>query len=591
MVCANIIEQLTESCMDHTSPIPYLQEVLLFLALVGILIPLLQRLRINQVLGFLVAGVLMGPHGFAVWMDRWPWLESLTFAKVEGVQPLAELGVIFLMFLIGLEMSVKRMWDMRRWVFVSGSIQVALSAVVIGMLAYAFGNSVQVAVVLGLVLSLSSTAVVMQLLSQQRGLAKPLGQATFAILMLQDLAVVPILILMDLLTRASSEGIALTMGWTALKSMGVVFLIFFVGRRIIRPLFRLFAKQHQPEVFMALTLLIALSTAGATAVAGLSLALGALMAGLLLAETEYRHEVEITIEPFKGLLMGLFFMSVGMTIDVRSALANPLLIAASVLGLMLIKTVVTLGVMRAAGLSWGKSLEGGMLLAQGGEFAFIVVGVALASGLLPAQVAQFMLLVVSLSLMATPLFAKLGKNLGEMWDHIEPDAAHNEEFQKTQNLAGHVVIAGQGRVGRLLADVFHKQKVTYVAVEHDAAVVAQLVQKGRPVFYGNASRTDILHKLNAQYAAALVVTMDHPAAAMHTVKAAREAFPTLPIYARSRDEQHAYELLAVGATAVVPETLEAGLQLSSFALHALGLSEGDIGAALEEERESRVRGS
>ena len=289
--------------------------------------------------------------------------------------------------------------------------------------------------------------------------------------------------------------------------------------------------------------------------------------------------------------MGLFFMSVGMAIDVRSALANPIWIALSVLGLMLVKTVVTLGVMRAAGLSWGKSLEAGMLLAQGGEFAFIVVGAAAASGLLPADVAQFMLLVVSLSLMATPFFAKFGKHLGERLDHKEPDAEHTAEFQETQNLAGHVVIAGQGRVGRLLADVFHKQQVTYVAVEHDAAVVAQLVQKGRPVFYGNASRTDILHKLNTQFAAALVVTMDQPAAAMHTVKAARDAFPKLPIYARSRDEHHAYDLLAVGATAVVPETLEAGLQLSSFALHALGVSDGDIAAALEEERESRVRGS
>jgi CPA2 family monovalent cation:H+ antiporter-2 len=577
--------------MEHAAPIPYLREALLFLALVGILIPLLQRLRINQVLGFLVVGVAMGPHGFAVWMDRWPWLESLTFANVQGVQPLAELGVIFLMFLIGLELSVKRMWDMRRWVFVAGSSQVVLSALAIGTLAYVFGNPPQVALVLGLVLSLSSTAVVMQLLSQQRGLAKPMGQAVFAVLMLQDLAVVPILIMVDLMTRASSEGVALTMGLTALKSIAVVFLIFFLGRRMIRPVFRLFATQHQPEVFMALTLLIALSTAGATAVAGLSLALGAFLAGLLLAETEYRHEVEVTIEPFKGLLMGLFFMSVGMEIDVRSALSNPVLIGLAVLGLMSIKAVVMLGVMRAAGLSWGKSLEGGMLLAQGGEFAFIVVGAAAASGLLPGDVAQFMLLVVSLSLMATPLFAKLGKSLGGYLDQVDPNAARAEEFKDTQTLAGHVVIAGQGRVGRLLADVFHKQHVTYVAVEPDAAVVAQLVQKGRPVFYGSASRTEILHKLNTHCAAALVVTMDQPAAAMHTVKAAREAFPMLPIYARSRDEHHGYALLAAGATAVVPETLEVGLQLSSFALHTLGLSDGEIAGALEEERESRVRGA
>ena len=408
--------------MDHAPPLPYLRETLLFLALVGILIPLLQRLRINQVLGFLVAGVLAGPYGFALWMDRWPWLETFTFPRAQGVQSLAELGVLFLMFLIGLELSVQRMWAMRRWVFLAGSTQVLLSSLVIGVLAWLFGNSVQVALVLGLVLSLSSTAVVMQLLSQQRGLAKPLGQATFAILMLQDLAVVPLLILVDLLTSKSAEGLAQTLTLTTLKSVGVVALIFLLGRRVIRPVFRLFAKQHQPEVFMALTLLIALSTAGATAAAGLSLALGAFVAGLLLAETEYRHEVEVTIEPFKGLLMGLFFMSVGMAIDVRAVLGQPFWIAASVLGLMTIKTVVTGGVLRAGGLAWGKALEGGMLLAQGGEFAFIVIGAAAATRLLPADVAQFMLLVVSLSLMATPLFARLGGRLGERLDRLNQTA-------------------------------------------------------------------------------------------------------------------------------------------------------------------------
>jgi CPA2 family monovalent cation:H+ antiporter-2 len=575
--------------MDHTLPLPYLRETLLFLALVGILIPLLQRLRINQVLGFLVAGVLAGPYGFALWMDRWPWLETFTFPRAQGVQTLAELGVLFLMFLIGLELSVQRMWAMRRWVFLAGSTQVLLSSLVIGLLAWLFGNTVQVALVLGLVLSLSSTAVVMQLLSQQRGLAKPLGQATFAILMLQDLAVVPLLILVDLLTSKSAEGLAQTLTLTTLKSVGVVALIFVLGRRVIRPVFRLFAKQHQPEVFMALTLLIALSTAGATAAAGLSLALGAFVAGLLLAETEYRHEVEVTIEPFKGLLMGLFFMSVGMAIDVRAVLGQPFWIAASVLGLMAIKTVVTGGVLRAGGLPWGKALEGGMLLAQGGEFAFIVIGAAAATRLLPADVAQFMLLVVSLSLMATPLFARLGSRFGERIDHRRQSEGQAAGLALPHSLSGHVVIAGQGRVGQLLAEVFHKQHVAYVAIEHDASVVARLVQKGRPVYFGNAARGDLLRKLHTANAAALVVTMDQPAAAMHTVKAAREAYPHLPIYARSRDEQHAQELRSAGATAVVPETLEAGLQLSSFTLQVLGLPEAEILAALQAERETRVR--
>lgn len=578
--------------MEHQSALPFLRETLLFLTLVGVLIPLLQRFRINQVLGFLVVGVLVGPFGFALWVDQWPWLETFTFPRRQGVQSLAELGVIFLMFLIGLELSVQRMWSMRRWVFLGGMAQVLMSSLLIGVMAFLFGNTLQVAMVLGLVLSLSSTAVVMQLLSQQRALAKPLGQATFSILMLQDFAVVPLLIFIDLLGSKSSVGLAEAMSFAALKSVTVVVLIFVLGRRIIRPVFQLFAKQHQPEVFMALTLLIALSTAGATAAAGLSLALGAFIAGLLVAETEYRHEVEVTIEPFKGLLMGLFFMSVGMAIDLREVANHHVWIAFSVVGLIAIKTVVTAGVFRIGGLSWGKSLEGGMLLSQGGEFAFIVIGAAAALHLLKPDVAQFMLLVVSLSLMVTPFVAKVGKTLGEKLDRLDPGARPvADALAEPERLSGHMVIAGQGRVGQLLADVFQKQSVPYVAIEHDAQIVSRLVKLGRPVYYGNAARLDLLHKMHTADAAALLVTMDQPAAAMHTVKAAREAYPALPIFARSRDEQHAQELRSVGATAVVPETLEAGLQLSSFALHALGLVESDIASALEEERESRVRGA
>ena len=578
--------------MEHQPALPFLRETLLFLTLVGVLIPLLQRFRINQVLGFLVVGVLVGPFGFALWVERWPWLETFTFPRRQGVQSLAELGVIFLMFLIGLELSVQRMWSMRRWVFMGGVAQVLLSSLAIGLLAYLFGNPLEVAMVLGLVLSLSSTAVVMQLLSQQRALARPLGQATFAILMLQDFAVVPLLILIDLLASKSSEGMAQAMSLTVLKSVGVVVLIFAIGRTMIRPVFRLFAKQHQPEVFMALTLLIALSTAAATAAAGLSLALGAFLAGLLLAETEYRHEVEVTIEPFKGLLMGLFFMSVGMAIDLREVLHHPFWIAVSVVGLIAIKALVATGVFRVGGMSWGKSLEGGMLLAQGGEFAFIVIGAATAMQLLKPDVAQFMLLVVSLSLMVTPLVAKVCKTLGDRLDRLDPSSRSGpDELGEPESLSGHMVIAGQGRVGQLLADVFRQQSVPYVAIEHDAQLVSRLVKLGRPVYYGNAARLDLLHKLHTARAAALVVTMDQPAAAMHTVKAARQAYPTLPIFARSRDALHAQELRSVGATAVVPETLEAGLQLSSFALHAFGLPESDIASALEEERESRVRGA
>lgn len=575
--------------MDHAAPLPFLREALLFLTLTGILIPLAQRFRINQVLGFLVVGVLVGPHGVALWTERWPWLENLTFARLGGVQSLADLGVIFLMFLIGLELSAQRLWSMRRWVFAGGSAQVLLSAVAIGALAWAFGNPPTVALVLGLVLSLSSTAVVLQLLAQQRSLAQPLGQAVFAILMLQDLAVVPLLILMDVLGSTGSGGLATAMATALLKSALVVTLIFVVGRRVIEPVFRLFARQHQPEVFMALTLLVALSTAAATAAAGLSMALGALLAGLLVAETQFRHEVEVTIEPFKGLLMGLFFMSVGMGIDLREVGHQPGWIALSVLGLVAIKAVVAGAVLRAGGLGWGRAIEGGLLLAQGGEFAFIVVGAAATLGLLQPSLAQFMLLVVSLSLMVTPLASRVGRVLGERIDLHRGPPSPDQDSRLPGTLAGHIVIAGQGRVGQLLADVLRDQSVPFVAVEHDAELAARLARKGHPVHFGNAARAELLRKLHTGEAAALVVTMDQPAAAMHTVKSARQAYPDLPIFARSRDERHAQELREAGATAVVPETLEAGLQLSSFALQASGLGDSDIIAALQLERDRRVR--
>lgn len=574
--------------MDHSVALPFLRETLLFLALAGVLIPLLQRFRVNQVVGFLVVGMLVGPFGFVLWADHFPWVKVFSFPRGPGVQSLGELGVIFLMFLIGLELSVKRMWDMRRWVFLGGSAQVVLSALAIGAIAFAFGNALNVSIVLGLVLSLSSTAVVMQLMTQQRALAQPLGQAAFAVLMMQDVVVVPLLVLIDIFAKDTGAGVAELMSLAALKSIGVVVLIFAIGRKVIRPLFRMFAQQHQPEVFMALTLLVAFSTAGATAAAGLSLALGALIAGLLMAETEYRNEVEVTIEPFKGLLMGLFFMSVGMGIDVREVANLHYWVIASVIGLMGIKSMIVAVLFRLGGLSWGKSVEGGMLLAQGGEFAFVVLGAAATLALLQQDVAQFMLLVVSLSLVVTPLVAYWGVRMGRWIDGTGGGAPRQMDVDQNHTQGGHIVIAGQGRVGQLLADVFAKQGVPYVAIEHDAPLVARLLKQGRPVIYGNAARPDLLHKVHTQTAKALVVTMDQPVAAMHTVRAARIAYPNLPIFARSRDELHAQELRLAGATAVVPETLEAGLQLSGFALHTLGLPESLISAALQDERESRV---
>ncbi len=574
--------------MDHGTPLPFLRETLLFLTLTGILIPLLQRLRINQVIGFLSIGVLVGPDGAGSLAAEWPALNWITIPRRQGVHALAELGVIFLMFLIGLELSLQRVWAMRRWVFGTGSAQVLLSALAIGGLAYAFGNSLKVAVVLGLVLSLSSTAVVMQLLTQQRALATPLGQATFSVLMLQDFAVVPLLVVVDLLAQGHADdlgGRLLNMG---LVAVAVVTAIVVLGRRVIPWLFRTFAQQRQSEVFMALTLLVTLSIAGATAAAGLSMALGAFLAGLLLAETAYRHEVEVTIEPFKGLLMGLFFMSVGMGIDLREVIRDPGWILASVLGLLLLKACIVALLFRLSGLSWAQAVEGGALLGQGGEFAFIVIGAALGMRLVSAEVGQFMLLVVSMSLLLTPLFARLGQRVGRLLAHPNASTEGTPHELGHTDLAGHVVLIGYGRIGQLLGEVFHHQRVPYIAIEHNVERVAAMREHGVHVYYGNATRPELLGKLALDRAACLVVTMDQPAAAMRVVSHARQLYPALDIFARSHDEAHARQLREAGATDVVSETLEAGLLLSAHALSALGLPEGDVSAVTALERARRM---
>ena len=574
----------------NESGLPYLRETLLFLALAGILIPLLQRLRINQVLGFLAVGTALGPQGLGMWTDRWPWLAWLTFPRPEGVGAFAELGVLFLMFLIGLDLSAQRLWDMRRWVFGAGSAQILVTSTVIGVIAWIFENSVPTSLILGLVLSLSSTAVVIQLLNERRALVSPAGQAVFSVLMMQDLAVVPILMLIDILAAPSHGAIASMVGLAALKSVLAVGLVLIVGRRAVGPMFRGFTHQRQPEVFVALTLLTTLSIAGLTAAAGLSMALGAFLAGLLLAETEFRHEIEITIEPFKGLLMGLFFMAVGMRLDLREIAREPLWLALSVIGLLAIKAGLAAAVFRLAGLRAGQAVEAGLLLGQGGEFAFIVVGAALASGLFDAQAGQFMLLVVSASLFITPAISHLAVWLGGRIDTRQVRRSGALDSDIPGGMQGHIIVAGCGRVGKLLIDVFTREHVPYVAIEQDANVVARLRAAGISVFYGNAARTELLNKLNAEQAAAVVITMDQPALAMHAVRAIRLAYPHLPVFARSRDEPHARALLEVGATLVTPETLEAALQMAGAALQQVGLPEHQVLQIIEAERSSRVGG-
>lgn len=570
---------------DHGG-MTFLGEIVLFLVLAGVLIPLLARLRVNQVLGFLVIGCLFGPYGLGSFVADYSWLSHISFSRIEGVRVLAELGIVFLMFTIGLELSVERLIAMRHWVFGVGTMQVVVTGLVITAIAYYFGNSTESAVILGMVLSFSSTAVVMQLLVQRRELGTPMGRGVFSILLLQDLAVVPMIILVSLLGQSSGDAFLFAVVVAIVKAIVAIGGIYLLGRRAIRPLFHHLGISGQTDTFMALTLLAILGIAALTSLAGLSMALGAFLAGLLLAETEYRHEVEVTIEPFKGLLMGLFFMSVGMNVDPAAFIDEPIWLPLSVIGLILIKSVIAAISLRIGGLPLSSSVEGGLLLGQGGEFAFIIVATAIASELIDYEVGQFMLLVVGCSMIVTPLLSKFGSFAQLKIEQRWPSVKHDEPDWPA-DISGHVVIAGFGRVGQLVASVLDAQQVMAVIVEQDARLVRRWFGH-RYIVTGDASRSELLRKLHIDTAAAVIITMDHTAAAVRTVHAIRKEYPDVPIVARARDEQHAVSLRDVGATLVVPETLESGLQLSGFALSALGVSEETTMQILEKRREERI---
>lgn len=575
--------------MEEQHAIPYVREVVVFLVAAGIVVPLFHRLRVSPVLGYLVVGALIGPFGLGLFAADIRWLSHIVIRDLEGVQALAELGVIFLLFVIGLELSLPRLWAMRRLVFGLGGLQVAISGILIGMIAWGFGNAAPASMVLGACLALSSTAIVMQLLIEQRRLATPVGRASFSVLLFQDLAVVPILFMVGVFgNRADDGGVLLGLALAFGKALLAIAAVFIIGRLVLRHLFRLVAQTRSAEMFMAAVLLAVIGTAMLTGLAGLSMALGAFLAGLLLGETEYAHEIEVDIEPFKGLMLALFFMSVGMGIDYRVIGAQFLWIVFSVAGLFALKAAVAGGLCRAFGLSTPVSLEAGLLLGQGGEFAFVVIGLAMSLGLVPGDAGQFILIVAGLSMMLTPLMAALGRHLAAMIERRGDASRQDGALDGLGELEGHVIIAGFGRVGQMLGRILDRENISYIALDSNAIEASQKRARGLPVYYGDASRPQMLHRARAGAAAALVLTMDDAAASERVVQSVRREWPNLPVLARARDPVHAARLLRHGATAVVPETVEASLQLGVQLLSALGLSEEICTKRIDAERAAEI---
>ena len=544
-------------------------EVILFL-LAAVLAALgVQRLKWSPVVGYLLAGAVLGPHGAGL------------VSESPALHMFAEFGIVFLMFTIGLELSFERLRAMRTLIFGLGALQVTIAATAGAVIGMGLGLDAPSAVIVGLALALSSTAVVMRLLIEEEALATRVGRRAFAILLFQDIAVAPILLLIGLLGERSSR-----VPLAALEALGAailaIALVILVGRWLARPLFRAVAATRSPELFAATTLLVVLASAWAMHAAGLSMALGAFLAGLMLAETEFAPQVELDIEPYRGLLLGLFFMTVGMTVDVHLLAVDLATILLTLALLVLGKTLILVLVARVFDLGWGSALRLALLLAEGSEFAFVVFASARGFGLLSPDLAQTLIVAVGLSIALTPLLAGLGRQLERRLERHALSAADLAEIGGT--CEGHVVIAGFGRVGQTLARLLSGQRIGFVALDLDPHRIAEAVRAGLPVYYGNAASPEMLKKAGLAKAALLVVTLDSPVAANRTLTTARHLNPTIDIVARARDPAHARELERLGASAAVPETIEASLQLGGQVLRRLGIAHGAVDEIIERLR-------
>jgi len=563
----------------------WLKDFVVFLVAASLVVPLFHRARIGAVLGFLLVGLVVGPHGLGRLLAEYPWIRYLTIEDRSRVEPFAELGIVFLLFLIGIELSIGRLWTLRRFVLGIGSAQFFLSAVLIGSAIAATGFGTATATVLGLCLAMSSTAIVIQLLEEQGRSGSPVGRIAISVLLFQDLMVPLVLFVTGLLGRGGG-GVALTLGTALLQAAIAVIAIGTIGYYLVRPLFRFAAQAGGHEFILAITLLIVIGMAGVTGYFGLSSALGAFLAGLLLAETEYRHQVEIDLAPVKGLLLGLFFITVGMTVDLFAAWEQIGLILIAVAVLLLLKATVLYFTCRMFGMPLGSAAEIAILLAQAGEFAFVIIALGGSNGAIPPDLAQTATVVVGLSMMVTPLCAAAARGLGERLRRN--DNQWHMPAHVASELTGHVVIGGFGRVGQTIATILEAENIPVVALDTDSEVISEQRRAKRPVYFGDAGRREFLERAGAAKARAFVVTVNAPRAAERMVAAVRQIRSDAPTLARAVSPDHAIRLLRLGAIEVIPDATEASLQLAARLLEALGLPDDAVDHRIEQIREQEL---
>ena len=566
------------------------KDVMLVLATAAVIVPAVQKFKVSPVLGFLLAGAFLGPFGLGEFAGEDGPLSWFTVGTQDNLAALAELGVVFLLFLIGLELSIKRLITMRRLVFGLGGLQVVISATVLGFVAYWLGIAKAPATIIGLSLALSSTAIVVEELSQQNRLRTATGRTSFAILLFQDLAVVPLILLVTILQPGQEGSVtgALTLAFgQAIVAIGMIVA---VGSIVLRPLFRSVAATGNTELFVAATLLVAVGSGVATALAGLSMALGAFIAGLLLSETEFRRAIEATIDPFKGLLLGVFFFTVGMSLDLGTLINNPWPVLAGVTGLIAIKAIITTALARGFGLPWPVSFKTGLLIGPGGEFAFIALGMAMASNLLDQSAGAYALAVASVSMVTIPLLDVAGRWIASAFeDRLGGTAGKAADaalaLMPTPEMHPKAIVVGYGRVGELVADMLSRHGIEHVITERVPQLVRQARLEGKPVYFGDGKNTQFLTHCGLADAKAVIITMHMWSEVDDLVAAIRAEWPKLVIVARARDASHAKRLYELGVTDAVPETIEASLQLSEAALVGLGVPAGPVIASIHEKRD------
>ena len=559
------------------------KDALIVLGAAAIVVPVFHSLKLSPVLGFILIGMVVGPFGLGAFTTDIPWLAYLTIEDKDDMALVAEFGVVLLLFMIGLELSLERLRIMRRLVFGLGAAQVVLCAGAIGAIVYAISGEATTSTVIGLALAMSSTAIVTQILSERKEMGTAAGRASFSVLIFQDIAVVPILFAVSVLGTSTEGSLFARLGLAVAQAAIAVAAVLLVGRLALRPLFRRVAQTNSPELFMAACLLVIMATSLVMASAGLSMAMGALIAGLLLAETEYRRQIEVMVEPFKGLLVGVFLISIGMNVDLARIVQEPLAVLIASVGLVALKTLIVAGIARSLGLSLGTGVRSGLVLGPGSEFSFVIIALAAGLNLIAPDTAAFVLIVVALTMAAIPVLHTLGGYLEKRL--ASPTAPHPAtQIAVPDNDTPRVIVAGFGRVGRVIASLLEAHKLPYIAVDSDVRAVAAGRDEGKPVYFGNIKHPDFLRHCGIETATALVVTMDAPKSASEVVTLARTMRQDLKIIVRARDATHASELYRLGATDAVPETVEASLQLGEAVLVDVGIAMGPAIATIHEKR-------